>query len=616
MERANGQIPSPGKGGVAAGVPREGTILLRRYRLDSVLYTSGWGNVWVAEDLGMENILRERIVQEDAAPVRIVEVRPEVPRSKRSLRSLRASVHEASQLDCPGLSAARQLFAVGGRYYVLCDPICGETLASLLERSEGGCLPYEELKGLATAMGEVLDHAHERGVANANIRPGSVMVWEDGTFAQLSGFGIHARVGLSRRAQGETWGAFGEEDGTRGKLFAYLAPEIAQHRWEEDDASDQYAFAALMWHALFGAPPPAGGDPVPPRGAKDVAPAAALAALRRAMSAAPRSRFASCGDFARAFCGERVTRHRGMGAQERRFLWRRIRGWVLGIAAAVAALVAVITIFLVTKIVHDNTGAKVIVQERGPAQAGGPIEETQAAVVGAPPLTDCTEVLEKGRNWRASNGMEFVWIPTMKCWVGRFEVTNGEYRELKPDHNSGKFHDVTLDDDRQPVVKLRFVDTVEFAKWFDEREHAAGRLPEGMEARLPDRSEATAYAQAGDERLYPWGDVLPPRFGNYADAALREETGDPALDNYRDSFIGSCPVEYSGENAWGLFGVGGNVWETVTKTSDHSEFGGWHGGGFDTADPAHITTHSVYGYLGNARGTVNGMRLIVAEKAP
>ena len=616
MEQASRQIPPPDRGSASGGAPHAGTILQRRYRLDSVLYASGWGNVWMAEDLGQENILRERIVADDAAPVRIVEVRPEVPRSKRSMRSLRASVNEAARLECPGLSAARQLFAVGGRYFVLCDPMYGKPLSALLARSEGGRRPYGELAALATAMAEVLDYAHEHGIANGNIRPGSVMVQDDGSFAQLAGFGIHARIAVGRKAKDAAWGAFVDGDGARGPLFGYLAPEIAQRRWDEDDASDQYAFAALLWHALFGEPPPPQDDPPLPRGAKELAPVAARTALRRAMASAPRNRFATCGDFAKAFCGGRVTRHRGLGAQERRFLWRRIRGWTLGVAASVAALAAAGAIFWTAKSLHDNTGLKVVTPETAPAMVGGPIEETQAEVVGAAPLKGCTKALQKGRDWKASDGMEFIWIPTMKCWVGRFEVTNAEYREMDPGHHPGKFHGLTLDEDRQPVVKLRFVDMVDYAKWFDEREHAAGCLPEQMEVRLPDRREATAYAQAGDDRRYPWGDVLPPRFGNYADASFREEMGEMALDNYRDSFVVSCPVEFSGENAWGLFGVGGNVWETVTKTSDHSKFGGWHGGGFDTADPAHVTTHSVYGYLGNARGAVNGMRLIVAEKVP
>ena len=104
---------------------------------------------------------------------------------------------------------------------------------------------------------------------------------------------------------------------------------------------------------------------------------------------------------------------------------------------------------------------------------------------------------------------------------------------------------MSLDEDRQPAVRLRFTDAEEFAEWMNKREQEAGHIPEGWVVRLPDRLEAVQYAQAGLDRTYPWGDRLPPRFGNYADAALREETGGAAqtLENYRDSFVGSCPVE-------------------------------------------------------------------------
>ena len=55
------------------------------------------------------------------------------------------------------------------------------------------------------------------------------------------------------------------------------------------------------------------------------------------------------------------------------------------------------------------------------------------------------------------------------------------------------------------------------------------------------------------------------------------------------------------------------MWETTLNPNNPSEFGGWHGGAYDTGDPQRITTTSFYGYLGNARGAVNGMRLIIAK---
>ena len=57
----------------------------------------------------------------------------------------------------------------------------------------------------------------------------------------------------------------------------------------------------------------------------------------------------------------------------------------------------------------------------------------------------------KGQNWTSpSTGMEFVWIEQMGLWVGKFEVTNGEYRRKEPRHDSRSYGSRSLNHDRQP----------------------------------------------------------------------------------------------------------------------------------------------------------------------
>lgn len=59
--------------------------------------------------------------------------------------------------------------------------------------------------------------------------------------------------------------------------------------------------------------------------------------------------------------------------------------------------------------------------------------------------------------------MAFVWIPSLKIWVGKYEVTNGEYRKMKPSHDSKAYEGHSLNGDRQPVVYMNFDDAKEFA---------------------------------------------------------------------------------------------------------------------------------------------------------
>ena len=183
-----------------------------------------------------------------------------------------------------------------------------------------------------------------------------------------------------------------------------------------------------------------------------------------------------------------------------------------------------------------------------------------------------------GSDWKIPDiGMEFIWIKALNCWVGKYEVTNGEYRKFKADHDSKDFEGLSLNGNRQPVVLVNYMDVTRYAKWLTEREQKAGRVPSGYCYHLPSEKEWIIFCQCGDNREYPWGNLIPPKYGNY-----HGQEGAGSYDKifgYNDGFPVSCPVEKSGENDWGLYGVGGNVWEWCTD---------WYGGylGSAATDPS------------------------------
>jgi formylglycine-generating enzyme required for sulfatase activity len=163
--------------------------------------------------------------------------------------------------------------------------------------------------------------------------------------------------------------------------------------------------------------------------------------------------------------------------------------------------------------------------------------------------------------------MEFVWIEALKGWVGKFEVTNEEYRRFKKDHDSGSNRGRPLDDDRQPVCRVTFDEATAFADWLNRK--ASSLLPPSYKVRLPDGREWLTFAQCGDGRAYPWGNDWPPKYGKYSDAATRRVFFKSKVANDDDDgSSASCLVEDSGANDWGLYGVGGNVWEWTTEEND------------------------------------------------
>jgi formylglycine-generating enzyme len=185
-----------------------------------------------------------------------------------------------------------------------------------------------------------------------------------------------------------------------------------------------------------------------------------------------------------------------------------------------------------------------------------------------------------GQNWRSpATGMEFVWIAPMNMWVGRYEATNGEYRRMHPNHDSGEVFGHSLNGNRQPVVAVNFDDAKAYAEWLTQQDRAV--LGEAR-YRLPSEQEWETYARCGDNRTYPWGDEWPPRRGRAGNYWGEECPSEKPLQHWRiagynDGHRVTCNVEPSWANPWGLFGVGGNVWEVCARDRAGQSFGAWRG---------------------------------------
>ncbi|MCI5143211.1 MAG: formylglycine-generating enzyme family protein, partial [Candidatus Electrothrix sp. ATG1] len=50
-------------------------------------------------------------------------------------------------------------------------------------------------------------------------------------------------------------------------------------------------------------------------------------------------------------------------------------------------------------------------------------------------------------------------------WMGKYEVTNGQYRQFRPEHNSGQMEKESLDQAAQPVVFVSWHDAKAYTDW-------------------------------------------------------------------------------------------------------------------------------------------------------
>jgi len=125
--------------------------------------------------------------------------------------------------------------------------------------------------------------------------------------------------------------------------------------------------------------------------------------------------------------------------------------------------------------------------------------------------------------------------------LGRTEVTNAEFRRFADrrwyleGHHSGKVGGADLDGDDQPAVTISFEEMAAFCDW------------SGL--RFPSELEWEHAARGGDDRMFPWGVSWPPP----ADAG-----------SYAES-MGTSAVMRHAANSFGLFDLGGNVWEVCSR---------------------------------------------------
>lgn len=142
-------------------------------------------------------------------------------------------------------------------------------------------------------------------------------------------------------------------------------------------------------------------------------------------------------------------------------------------------------------------------------------------------------------------------------WLGRFEVTNAQFRRFRPSHRSGSFRGESLDGDDQPVVNISWRDAAAFAAWLAERT--------GRRFRLPSEAEWEYAARAGTTTAWPWGAT--------DDEAYRFANLQKRPNEYRtpDRFVVTAPVGSFAPNAFGLHDMIGNASEWVAD--------GWTAGG-------------------------------------
>jgi serine/threonine protein kinase len=315
---------------VGSGLPR---LLAERYELSERVATGGMTSVWRGHD---------RVLGRDVV---VKVLHPELAADP----SFRARFHEeavnAARLTHPNIVALYDTGEQGDVAYVVMELVNGPTLGQAI--AHHGPMPPSRAARLSMEVAAALDYAHQAGVCHGSLKPGNILLADDGT-VKVADFSI-ARAAT-------------EEDPARtGEVLradGFLAPEVVSGD-DADGRADVFGLGACLYEMLTGRPP--GADPsttIPPRALRAGVPRDLDTIVRQAMAPDADDRFQTVQAMAAALsrsaagadsvpsseflplspvpAGPEVAPSRGFLRHEGRLL-----GWVLALVAVAAVLVAV-----------------------------------------------------------------------------------------------------------------------------------------------------------------------------------------------------------------------------------------------------------------------------------
>jgi serine/threonine protein kinase len=162
--------------------------------------------------------------------------------NQRAMREARIT----ARLSHPYAISVYDVVEHEGRPCIVMQFLPSVTLASVL--TDVGTLKSEEATQVGSQIASALAAAHQAGITHRDVKPGNILIADDGT-ALISDFGISHALGDA------TLTSTGLIHGTP----AFIAPEVARGQ-EATFASDVFSLGSTLYAALEG-DPPFGRDP-------------------------------------------------------------------------------------------------------------------------------------------------------------------------------------------------------------------------------------------------------------------------------------------------------------------------------------------------------------------
>ena len=217
-----------------------GTVLDDHYRVDQRIGSGGFGTVYRATEMHMDNVVAIKVFK----PVPGHD-------AKRSMERFRAEGHSAFLVNHP--NAVRVLdfgVCMDAVAYLVMEYLGGASLTEVLVARRK--LPVHQAVSILRQVCSVLAHAHEVGVIHRDVKPSNILLCEehDHEVVKLIDFGIAKVLDEATPNEMKNLTATGLLMGTPN----YMAPERFLEK-EYDGTSDVYSLGVIAYEMLSGSRP-------------------------------------------------------------------------------------------------------------------------------------------------------------------------------------------------------------------------------------------------------------------------------------------------------------------------------------------------------------------------
>ena len=218
-----------------------------RYQLGQLIGRGGMAEVHVARDTRLGRTVAIKIMRADLANDEIF------------LSRFRREAHAVAQMNNPNIvniyDSGEELVQDNNEQterlpYIVMEYVKGQTLRDIIKVN--GALSQRDAEQVMLGVLSALDYSHRMGVIHRDIKPGNIMISEQGV-VKVMDFGIARALDDSAATMTQSQGVVGTAQ--------YLSPEQARGE-TVDMRSDLYSAGCVLYEMLTGRPPFTGDSAV------------------------------------------------------------------------------------------------------------------------------------------------------------------------------------------------------------------------------------------------------------------------------------------------------------------------------------------------------------------